>query len=150
MRQPEQQLQCQGTHDCEEMRTATPSLGKSFAHDMVMTDMESRILRSSNSISRPMSHGSSFHGHTGEALLPEQRRKRNSRAGETENLFVPPSSLNDKRIRKSDPPRVTKAVRTVTKPVTTAQGATLNTRRVSRGQVQGVKEKDNKKKMWSR
>lgn len=70
--------------------------------------------------------------------------------GETENLSVLPSSLSDKRSRKSDPPRVAKAVKTVTKPMAIAQGTMLNTRRVSRDQAQGMKERDNKKKIWSR
>lgn len=61
-----------------------------------------------------------------------------------------PSSVNDKKLRKSDPPRIIKAVRTVVRPITTTQGATLNTRRVSRDQVQGLKERDSKKKIWSR
>ncbi|PKI42097.1 hypothetical protein CRG98_037550 [Punica granatum] len=150
LRQQEQQLQCQGARDCDGVVTATPNLGKTFAHDIVTTDMDSHILKISNSITRPVSHGSVSRGHTGEAALHEQRRKRNSRTGETENLFLPPSSLSDKRFRKSDPPRVAKMVRPVVKPIATAQGATTNTRRVSRDQVQGQKERDNKKKIWSR
>ncbi|KAK4801879.1 hypothetical protein SAY86_000082 [Trapa natans] len=145
----QQQLQCQGAHDCNGIRATTPRLGKGFAHDVVVTDMESHILRSSNSMRHTPSQGSAINSHASETLLQERRRKRNSRSSETEN-FMPPSSLNDKRIRKSDPPRVTKTVRPITKPITTVQGATLNTRRVSRDPVQGMKDRDNKKKIWSR
>ncbi|KAK4769278.1 hypothetical protein SAY86_027428 [Trapa natans] len=150
LRQHEQQLQCQGDHECNGMRTIMPRIGKGFLDDLVVTDMESHILRSSNSISHTPSQGSLIKTHASEAILQERRRKRNSRSGETENLLVPPGSLNDKRIRKSDPPRVTKMVGPVRKAIPTSQGVALNSRRVSRDQVQGMNERDNKRKMWSR
>lgn len=59
------------------------------------------------------------------------------------------SSLHDSKVtRKSDPPNVGRVGR-ATKPVIATQ-APLNHKRASRDQVQGIRERDSKKKIWSR
>lgn len=90
-----------------------------------------------------------------ETLVHEVRRKRLSRnEGENNNGFVP---MTSGRGRKSDPPpkQFAAAAGTVkpTKPSLTAaaQRAGVGVRsNISRDPVQGVKERDSKKRIWSR
>lgn len=138
LRQKEQEMQGNLTQDYADGIRATPTIGKMGSNDGNLCEIEARILRSTNSVHRPVSQGS----------LYDRTRKRNSRSGETENFL--PNASSDKRGRKSDPPKITKVTRPV-KPATNAQGPfTSTTRRFSRDQVPGQKEKDNKKKIWSR
>lgn len=143
LRVQEQQLQC--THDCTDAVRATPNEGKTYIRDEFMND---RILRSSNSVNRSMNQGSV----RGNDSLHETRRKREQlRSADTENNIFVPSSLNDTKVtRKSDPPKISRVMRT-TKLVTAAQGPLTHKRTsTSRDQAQGVKERDAKKKIWSR
>lgn len=144
LRVQEQQLQC--THECTYAVRATPNEGKTCIRDEFMNEIEHRILRSSNSSNRSMNQGSV----RGNDSLHETRRKREQlRSADTENNIFLPSSLNDTKVsRKSDPPKIARVMRT-TKLATPAQGS-LTHKRTSRDQVQGVKERDNKKKIWSR
>lgn len=120
---------------------ATPTESKSCKRDdEVMSDIDLRILRSSN---RPMSHGSVLP--KGNDYLFETQKKRQSRSAETENAMVS-TSLHDNKKRKSDPPRVARLVRT-TKAVTSIQGPSIQ-KRIGKDQVAGIK--DTKKKIWSR
>ncbi|XP_031285173.1 kinesin-like protein KIN-14R [Pistacia vera] len=147
LREQEQQLQSRLSHEFAELIRATPTEGKTCKRDdEVMSEIDIRILRSSNSIKRPMSHGSVLP--KGNDYLYETRKKRQSRSGETENNAAAPTSLYDNKKRKSDPPRVARLVRT-TKPVTTTQGPPIH-KRINKDQVAGIKERDNKKKIWSR
>jgi len=145
LRVQEQQLQC--THDCTDAVRATPNEGKTCIRDDFMNEIEHRILRSSNSLNRSLNQGSV----RGNDSLNETRRKRDQlRSADTENNIFLPSSLNDSKLsRKSDPPQIATRVMRTTKLVTTAQGP-LTHKRASRDQVQGVKERDTKKKIWSR
>ncbi|XP_062145480.1 kinesin-like protein KIN-14R [Alnus glutinosa] len=145
LRVQEQQLQC--THDCTDAVRATPNEGKTCIRDDFMNEIEHRILRSSNSLNRSLNQGSV----RGNDSLHETRRKRDQlRSADTENNIFLPSSLNDSKLsRKSDPPKIATRVMRTTKLVTTAQGP-LTHKRTSRDQVQGVKERDTKKKIWSR
>ncbi|KAK9284924.1 hypothetical protein L1049_024105 [Liquidambar formosana] len=135
------------TLDSADVSRATPNEGKLCSRDVFMCDTESHILRSSNSMNRPMSQGSILL--RGIDSLHDIKRKRDSRSSETENNAIVSNSLNDRKARKSDPPKPIARVTRTAKPVITAQRPfTLN--RISRDQVQGIKEKDNKKKIWSR
>ena len=136
---------------------ATPAEAKTFARDILMSDVEPYILRSSNSVNRPMSQGSMRGGNDS---TQGTRRKREFKSGETENIIVVSSGLNGNKIRKSDPPKITRIMRT-TKPITTTttnatttttttQAPLFSHKRVIRDQVQGIKERDSKKKIWSR
>ncbi|XP_030455870.2 kinesin-like protein KIN-14R isoform X2 [Syzygium oleosum] len=146
LRQKEQEMQGKLTQDYADGIRATPIIGKTGLNDGNLGEIEARILRSTNSVNRPVSQGSVFSG--GYESLYDRTRKRNSRSGETENFL--PNASSDKRGRKSDPPKVAKVTRPV-KLATNAQGPfTSTSRRFSRDQVQGPKEKDNKKKIWSR
>lgn len=140
-------MQCRLSRDFADLIKATPNEGKTcMRDDEVMSDIDLRILRSSNSVNRPMSQGSVLP--RGNVYNHEIRKKRDSRSGETENK-IPVSTLYENKKRKSDPPRVARIVRT-TKPVTTTtQGPSIH-KRINRDPVPGMKERDNKKKIWSR
>lgn len=123
---------------------ATPIEGKRCIRDDTMNDTEHHILRSSNSINSPMSLGSTlpkgnipFHG----------TRKRLSRNSEPEN-----NSLNDKKGRHSDPPKPFSRVArtTVKQPVVTTSKRPVAHNQTTRDPVQAIKERENKKRIWSR
>ncbi|KAH9712654.1 kinesin-like protein KIN-14R [Citrus sinensis] len=150
LKEQEQQFQCRLSRDFADLIKSTPNEVKtSKRDDEVMSDIDLRILRSSNSVNRPMSHGSILP--RGNGHQHETRKKRDSRSGETENNNILKSSSYENKKRKSDPPRVaaTRVMRTA-KPVTaTIQGPSVH-KRINRDQVQGIKERDTKKKIWSR
>ncbi|KAJ1382149.1 P-loop containing nucleoside triphosphate hydrolase [Sesbania bispinosa] len=142
----EREQQWQQTHCFVEAVKATPDLGKSCASD----EIEARILRSANSANRQINQGSTLS--KGNDSTYQMRIKREFRSNDTENNFVMPSSLHDRRItRKSDPPKIVRTVRPITKPVIGTQ-ATVSHKRTStsRDQAQGIRERDSKKKIWSR
>ncbi|KAI3442324.1 Kinesin-like protein [Psidium guajava] len=144
LRQKEQEMQGKLIQDYADGIRATPTIGKTGLNDGNLVEIEARILRSTNSVNRPVSQGSLL----GYESLHDRTRKRNSRSGETENFL--PNASSDKRGRKSDPPKLAKVTRPA-KPATNGNGPFTGTsRRFSRDQVQGPKEKDNKKKIWSR
>lgn len=125
---------------------ATPSEGKACGRDeCFIRDIEPQVLGISNSINRPMSQGSALPRRN--ASLHETR-KRESRSGDSENNML--TTLNDKKIRKSDPPKIARVMRTTTtKPVSSAQGPMTHKRNV-KDQAPGAKERDTKKRIWSR
>ena len=143
----EKEQHWQQTHNSFDSVKATPNEGKSCIGDDYPSEIEPRILRSSNSINGMTNEGSnSLRGNGSSNLM---RSKRESRSHETENNFVMPPSLHDKKVtRKSDPPKVGRIGKT-TRPVIATQ-APLTHKRTSRDQVQGIKERDSKKKIWSR
>ncbi|KAF5738045.1 Di-glucose binding protein with Kinesin motor domain isoform 1 [Tripterygium wilfordii] len=144
LKQQELQLQCKLNLCSADVMGFTPREGMSYTRDEeLIKEIEPCILRSSNSINRPMSQGSILP--KGSSLFNETRKKRHSRSSETENI-----ATTTNMGRKSDPPRVARVMKT-TKPVTTAttQGL-LSHKRSNRDQVQGIKERDSKKKIWSR
>lgn len=145
MREQEQQVRF--THDYVDVIRATPAEVKTCIMDEVMSEIEPFVLRSSNSVNRPMSQGSM----RGNDSKQGTRRKREFKSGETENIMMGSNTtgLNDNKIRKSDPPKIARVMmRTTAKPATT-QGPFTHKRMILRDQ-QGVKERDNKKKIWSR
>ncbi|XVF15315.1 hypothetical protein REPUB_Repub09cG0140900 [Reevesia pubescens] len=147
LREQEQQLQCVVARDFADVIRATPNEGKCKRDDELMSEAEAHILRSSNSVNRPLSRGSKQPRVSDS--LHETRKKRYSRSGETENNMVISASLADKRARKSDPPKIARVVRTA-KPATVAAQGPLTHKRINRDQVQAAKERDAKKKIWSR
>ncbi|CAF2114209.1 unnamed protein product [Brassica napus] len=81
------------------------------------------------------------------------RKKRVSRSGETENNGGDEPQMKEKRIRKSDPPKVVARLTRPTRPVSSSNQVPVAQKRVvSREQQQAVvgKERDPKKKMWTR
>ncbi|KAJ9177490.1 hypothetical protein P3X46_012706 [Hevea brasiliensis] len=140
MREQEKQLQCMQTQDFSGAARATPIAGKTcIKDDEFLSEIESHVLRSSNSINRPLSHGSALPKGNETLLHDNTRKKRQSRSGEIENNIIS---------RKSDPPKIIRVMRTA-KPVTAAPGP-LTQKRINRDQGQGIKERDSKKKIWSR
>ncbi|CAN4126807.1 unnamed protein product [Withania somnifera] len=97
----------------------------------------------------------SLHNRTEQDYLQEARRKRLSRNGEVEKNVCAAISANDRRTRQSDPPRpVATGVARGTKPTTTtttnATQRPMIRNKTSREAIQGVKEKETKKRMWTR
>ncbi|XP_052197998.1 kinesin-like protein KIN-14R isoform X2 [Diospyros lotus] len=127
---------------------ATPLEGKCYVRDETMMDSEHHILRNANSINRRGSQGSV--SVKANEPVPGIRRKRLSRNSETENNNTESTSLNDKRGRQSDPPKPLARFTRTAKPATTSQRPINQNRAASRDQVQGIKERDNKKRIWSR
>ncbi|XP_050388067.1 kinesin-like protein KIN-14R [Argentina anserina] len=142
LRGQENQLQC--TRVLTEAVRATPQEGKAHVRDEIMNDVDPCILRTSNSVNRRMSQGSTLL--KGTDSLHEKRRKREFRRGETENFHRLSISLYDNKSRKSDPPKIARITRPA-KPVTATQGPLIH-KRINRDQVQ-VKERDTKRKIWS-
>ncbi|WJX56666.1 hypothetical protein P8452_42306 [Trifolium repens] len=132
---------------------ATPDIGKSRTSDECPNEIETRILCSSNSVNRQISQDSVLI--KGNDSTHQIRNKRHLRSNEIENHFLlPSSSLRDRKItRKSDPPpKILRTGKITTKPTAVASQAPLSHKRAStsRDQAQGVKERDSKKKIWSR
>ncbi|KAH7520429.1 hypothetical protein FEM48_Zijuj08G0142800 [Ziziphus jujuba var. spinosa] len=145
----EQELQLQCTHDFVDATKATPAERKMSTRDEFMSDIESHILRSSNSLmNRPKSQGSNRGNHS---IHETTRRKREFKSGDTENIIMVSNCLNDNKARKSDPPKIARIMRTAKPSTTTAVQGPLTHKRVTRDQVQGLKDqRDAKKKIWSR
>lgn len=121
----------------------TPSESKQIAREEIINESEHRILRSLNQANRRGSQVVPTARET-ESVI-EIRKKRLSRNSEIEN-----NGLSDTRSRQSDPPKpFPRVARTTTKPVVTAQKPVARTK-TSRDPVPGIKERDSKKRMWSR
>ncbi|KAM7276450.1 hypothetical protein ACFE04_018316 [Oxalis oulophora] len=165
LREKEQQLEL--TRDFAAAVRDTPSGPKTcMRDDELMSDVdclskksdkdfEPRILRSSNSINRPMSHGSALPKGNSYGIQGVVK-KRQSRSGETENCNVVPTAMGggDKRARKSDPPKITRPIRVAVKPVviSTSKGPSTSStqkRSTNRDQVLGIRERDAKKRIWN-
>ncbi|GAU23303.1 hypothetical protein TSUD_237570 [Trifolium subterraneum] len=132
---------------------ATPDIAKNRTSDECPNEIETLILCSSNSVNRQISQDSVLI--KGNDSTHQMRNKRQLRSNENENHFVLPSSaLRDRKItRKSDPPpKIVRTGKITTKPTAVASQAPVSHKRAStsRDQAQGVKERDSKKKVWSR
>ncbi|XP_050207091.1 kinesin-like protein KIN-14R isoform X2 [Mercurialis annua] len=144
-----EQLECRQAHDTPGIARDTANEQKTCTKDEEMwNDVESHILRSSNSINkRPLSQGATLQKGNNENSVHDHqmRKKRQPRNGEVENNII---MFNDNcRIRKSDPPKIGGVTR-ATKAVTPGGHGPLNHKRVVRDQGQGFRERDAKKKIW--
>ncbi|KAL3630147.1 hypothetical protein CASFOL_023131 [Castilleja foliolosa] len=113
-------------------------------------ESEHCILRSLNSVNRRGSQGSVP---VKENEAPrEAQKKRFSRNGDIENNNrVVPTPVSDIKGRHSDPPKHVPRVSRTTKPViTTQRPVSARSTKTSRDPVQGIKERDSKKRMWTR
>ncbi|KAK7307276.1 hypothetical protein VNO77_40187 [Canavalia gladiata] len=148
----EREQQWQQTHCFVDAVKATPEVGKSCKSDDCPSEIENGILRCSDSVNRRISQGSSLL--KGKDSTLHIRSKREFRSTETENHFVmSSSSLHDRKIaRKSDPPKIVRSGRPITRPVIATQAPLSHKRAASttRDQAQGIRERDSKKKIWSR
>ncbi|KAL6518600.1 Kinesin-like protein KIN-14R [Orobanche gracilis] len=107
-------------------------------------ESQRRILRSLNSVNRRDSQGSVLIKEN-DAPTHEIRKKRFSRNGEVENNGVVPTPTG----RHSDPLKHVPRVSRTTKSVIMAPRPVPRTK-TTRDPVQGVKERDSKKRMWTR
>ncbi|KAE9607044.1 putative minus-end-directed kinesin ATPase [Lupinus albus] len=148
-REQEQQWQ-QQAHCFVEAAKATPDIGKGCkTSEECPNEIDPHILRSSNSSNHQINQGSTlFKGNDSTHHL---RSKRGFRSNEIENSYVMSSSLHKRKVtRKSDPPMIGKGVRPITKPVITTQPPLSHKRASTSRDVQGIKERDSKKKVWNR
>uniref|UniRef100_A0A7N0T4S7 Kinesin motor domain-containing protein n=1 Tax=Kalanchoe fedtschenkoi TaxID=63787 RepID=A0A7N0T4S7_KALFE len=139
-----------------EAAKATPNEAKRAPRDSIMSDVDSsQILRSSNSTTGRHSQGSILLKGAAEPLQ-DRRRKRDSKCAETENATTLSSSLlAEKKMRQGDPGKAFGArVSRPGKPgATGSQRAVGGLSRLSRDPQAGVpctKDKDSKKRIWSR
>ncbi|KAL2349000.1 hypothetical protein Fmac_003000 [Flemingia macrophylla] len=147
-RYKEREQQWQQTHCLVDAVKATPEVGKSCMGEECPSEIDAGILRSSNSVNRQISQGSLFKGNNS----PHQIRNKREFKSNDENNFVMSSSLNDRKVaRKSDPPKIVRGGRPTPRPVIASQAAVSHKRAsTSRDQAQGIRERDSKKKIWSR
>lgn len=142
--QEKQQSKCIPTQDLTEKSKCTP-YRSSYMRDESLSESESHVLRTSNSMNSQAIPGSNLLNKESDYNV---RRKRESRGGETENKATEVSSWVDKKIRKSEPPP--KPMGRTTTRGTKPPSMAADQRRINRDQVQGVKERDIKKRIWSR
>ncbi|KAK4417012.1 Kinesin-like protein KIN-14R [Sesamum alatum] len=116
--------------------------------DETAHEAEHRILRNLNSVNRRGSQGSIPVKEYDS--LNEARKKRQSRNSEVENNGVVPTPASDNKGRHSDPPKPVPRVLKTTKPIATATQRPVIRSKISRDPVQAIKERDSKKRMWSR
>ncbi|PIN15034.1 hypothetical protein CDL12_12326 [Handroanthus impetiginosus] len=129
---------------------STPTESKRSAREEKTNEAEHRILRSLNTVNRRVSQGSVLVKENDS--LHEVRKKRLSRNGEVENnsTVAVPTPVSDNKGRHSDPPKPVPRI-SRTKAITTAQRPVVAPRnKTSRDPMQGIKERDTKKRMWSR
>ncbi|KAL0291181.1 UNVERIFIED_CONTAM: Kinesin-like protein KIN-14R [Sesamum angustifolium] len=130
------------------LRSHTPNESKQAVRDETANEAEHRILRSLNSVNRRGSQGSVPVKEYDS--LNEGRKKRLSRNSEVENNGVVPTPASDNKCRHSDPPKPIPRVLKTTKPVATATQRPVIRSKTSRDPLLGIKERDSKKRMWSR
>ena len=148
MREQEQQSECSAYLDCTSASRATPIEVKPRVKDEFRSEVEPNILRNSNLMNRPVTHGSTFL--RGTDSLSDKRKRREFRSAEMENNTTVSNSSIDNRTRQSDPPKPFARLARTVKPVGAANRPSLTHSKTSRDQVQGIKEKDTKKRIWSR
>ncbi|XP_019422125.1 PREDICTED: kinesin-like protein KIN-14R isoform X2 [Lupinus angustifolius] len=150
-RNREQEQQWQQTNCFVEAAKATPDIGKGCkTSEKCPSEIDPHILRSSNSSNHQINQGSTLS--KGNDFTQHLRSKGGFRSNEIENSYVMSSSLQKRKVtRKSDPPMIGKGVRPITKPGITTQPPPLSHKRASTSRdVQGIKERDSKKKIWNR
>lgn len=142
----EQQLPCTLVDSTNSIRS-TPLESKHFSRDELMNDAEHYILKSSNSMKRQMSLGSTLPKGSND----DTRRKRLSRNSDTENIAAVNPHRGDNKGRQSDPPKPLSRVTRTTKPVPSSQRPITHNRPTARDhQTQGVKVTESKKRVWTR
>ncbi|KAL0733664.1 hypothetical protein Bca4012_009874 [Brassica carinata] len=154
VRLKEQELHVQqmaATREFPDVASATPSEVKiCFKEDNFgneNAESNNNILRTSNRLKT-----SAARRNDSLNLNEVTRKKRVSRSGETENNNGDDPQMKEKRIRKSDPPKVVARLTRPTRPVSSSNQVPVAQKRVVNREQQAVvgKERDPKKKMWTR
>ncbi|KAK7407182.1 hypothetical protein VNO78_08883 [Psophocarpus tetragonolobus] len=145
----EREQQWQQTHCFVDAVKATPVIGKSCTSEECPREIEieTGILRCSDSVNRQISQSSLFKGNDSTDKIRSKREIRSN-----DENFVMSSSLHHRKLaRKSDPPRIVRGGRPTPRPVTANQAPVSHKRTsTTRDQVQGIRERETKKKIWSR
>lgn len=131
------------------MLRSTPVEAKRVIRDEVTNEVEHRILRSTNSMNRQVIQAPFVMVKENDTLLHESRKKRFSSHSEVENKVVVRTPVGDNKGRHSDPPKQFARVSRMSKPIAPAQRPLVR-KVTSRDPVQEIKERDSKKRMWSR
>ncbi|KAK6125845.1 hypothetical protein DH2020_040413 [Rehmannia glutinosa] len=137
------------------LKSSTPVESKRPIREEITHEAEHRILRSLNSVNRRGSQGSVLVKENDAPHEVVVRKKRLSRNGEVENnnnnnSVVPTPVSDNNKGRFSDPPKhVPRVSRTTAKPIIASQRPVARSK-TSRDPVQGIKERDSKKRMWTR
>ncbi|XP_057783910.1 kinesin-like protein KIN-14R [Salvia miltiorrhiza] len=150
LREQEQQLASRMISESANQLNSTPVDNKLPVREEMTNEAEHRILRSLNLANRRGSNGSAPVKENGH--FHEVKKKRLSRNSEVENNGVPPPvSDHAYKSRRSDPPRPAAAAGAsrATKPSVTVQRPVARVK-TTRDAVQGIKERDSKKRIWTR
>lgn len=155
VRLKEQELHVQqmaATREFPDVASATPNEVKTcfkednFGNENAESN-NNNILRTSNRLKASAARRN-------DSLNPNEvtRKKRVSRSGETDNNGGDEPQMKEKRIRKSDPPKVVARLTRPTRPVSSSNQVPVAQKRVVSREQQAVagKERDPKKKMWNR
>ncbi|CDY13741.1 BnaA09g42430D [Brassica napus] len=157
VRLKEQELhvqQMEATREFPDVASATPNEVKTcFKEDNFgnenaeSNNNNNNILRTSNRLK-----ASAARRNDSLNLNEATRKKRVSRSGETENNGGDEPQMKEKRIRKSDPPKVVARLTRPTRPVSSSNQVPVAQKRVVSKEQQAVvgKERDPKKRMWTR
>ncbi|XP_073034581.1 kinesin-like protein KIN-14R isoform X1 [Primulina eburnea] len=149
LREREKQLESTTLSESSNLLRSTPVEAKRVIIDEVANEVEHHILRSTNSMNRQVIQAPSVMVKENDSLLHEARKKRFSSNSEVENKVVVRTPVGDNKGRHSDPPKQFARVSRMSKPIAPAQRPLVR-KVVSRDPVQEIKERDSKKRMWSR
>ncbi|KAG1362267.1 hypothetical protein COCNU_10G004860 [Cocos nucifera] len=135
-------------HSDDALKFATPTEGKAFSRDESTSETDPRILRSSNSVNKPLTGPGSILLQGAEPLheIKRKRELRSTMVGKSENNIIVPTTLVEKRIQPSELGKVrkidpTKAFGRLTRKVVATQKVFPHSR--------NNQEKD-KIKVWTR
>lgn len=118
-------------------------------------EADHRILKSSNSVNRRISQGLAAVKEHHDSYQETTRRKRlSSRSDDVENKAVVPTPVSDNKSRHSDPPKpAPPRVSRTYKPTVAASQKQVVRGKMSRDHQPtqgGIKERESKKRMWTR
>ncbi|KZV52020.1 hypothetical protein F511_10240, partial [Dorcoceras hygrometricum] len=150
LREQEKELESAVISESSNMLRSTPVEAKRVIRDEAPNEVEHRILRSANSFNRQAIQAPSVMVKENDSLLHEARKKRFSSNIEVENKVVARTPAGDNKGRHSDPPKHFAKVTRISKPIAAPAQRPLVRKVTSRDPVQEIKERDSKKRVWSR
>ncbi|XP_073102043.1 kinesin-like protein KIN-14E isoform X2 [Elaeis guineensis] len=97
-------------HSNDALKFATPTEGKAFSRDESTSETDPQILRSSNSINKPLTGPGSILLRGADPLheIKRKRELRNAMVGKSENNITTPTTIVEKRVQPSELGKVRK------------------------------------------